>query len=217
MDSHVAGGHDHQRLLSLATVGLIIVLFPLPQRPSTPPRVVITGAGIVTALGADWESNAEGFRVGRTVFRPVTLFDVSRQRVKTAAELDLPEALPPTHLTGREERRLSRAGRLLLLAGEQAWRQAGWSPSQNLPVVLGTTSGGMSMGEAYYRQAIDQPLIRRGQLTRVVQYQVQRQALELTRAFRISGPITIIANACASGANAIGHAWSCRTGLDWRI
>jgi 3-oxoacyl-[acyl-carrier-protein] synthase II len=29
----------------------------------------------------------------------------------------------------------------------------------------------------------------------------------LTRAFRFSGPITIIANACASGANAIGHAW----------
>jgi len=66
----------------------------------------------------------------------------------------------------------------------------------------------MSMGEAYYRQAISQPNFRRGQLTRVVQYQSQRQALELTRALGFSGPITIIANACASGANAIGHAWS---------
>jgi 3-oxoacyl-[acyl-carrier-protein] synthase II len=42
----------------------------------------------------------------------------------------------------------------------------------------------------------------------MVQYHAQRQALEVTRAFGISGPITIIANACASGANAIGHAWS---------
>lgn len=64
------------------------------------------------------------------------------------------------------------------------------------------------MGEAYYRQAIGQPRQRRGQLNRVIQYQVQRQALDLTRAFGFTGPITIIANACASGTNAIGHAWS---------
>jgi 3-oxoacyl-[acyl-carrier-protein] synthase II len=36
----------------------------------------------VTALGLGWKKNAEGFRAGKTAFRPVTLFDVSRQRVK---------------------------------------------------------------------------------------------------------------------------------------
>src|SRR4029453_16281320 len=39
------------------------------------------------------------------------------------------------------------------------------------------------------------------------QYQAQRQVLDLADAFGFRGPITIIANACASGANAIGHAW----------
>src|SRR5207245_9690189 len=43
--------------------------------------------------------------------------------------------------------------------------------------------------------------------TRVIHYQAQRQALDLAEAFGFTGPITIIANACASGANAIGHAW----------
>src|SRR5204862_4736749 len=38
-------------------------------------------------------------------------------------------------------------------------------------------------------------------------YQPQAQALQLQNALGLSGPITIIANACASGANAIGHAW----------
>ena len=100
---------------------------------------MITGAGIVTALGLDWKGNAEGFRSGRTAFRPVTLFDVSRQRVKTAAEVDLPDTFPSTGLSQRETARLDRASTLLLLAAHEAWIQSGWEPSANLPGVLGTT------------------------------------------------------------------------------
>lgn len=139
--------------------------------------------------------------------RPVTLFDVSRQRVKTAAQVDLPESLPATHLSPREVRRMDRAAKLLVLAAREAWKQSGWEASENLPLVLGTTSGGMSLGEAYYRQAIGTPGKDAGQMRRVQNYQAQRQALDVVDAFEFSGPITIIANACASGANSIGHAW----------
>jgi len=169
--------------------------------------VVITGAGIVTALGVGWWENVEGFRVGRVAIRPVTLFDVSRQRVKVAGEAELPPGLPETLLPTRHVRRLDRAAKLLLRAAHEAWQQSGWKPSEDLPVVLGTTSGGMSLGQDYYRQAICAPHSRRRQPTRVIHYQAQRQALDLADAFGFTGPITIIANACASGANAIGHAW----------
>ena len=63
-------------------------------RSRKPARIVVTGAGVVTPLGLGWKINAEGFRAGRTAFRPVSLFDASRQRVKTAAEMDLPPAFP---------------------------------------------------------------------------------------------------------------------------
>ena len=53
------------------------------------PRVVVSGVGIITALGRGWNDNAAGFRSGRVAMRPVTLFDVSRQRVKVAAEVEL--------------------------------------------------------------------------------------------------------------------------------
>jgi 3-oxoacyl-[acyl-carrier-protein] synthase II len=41
----------------------------------------------------------------------------------------------------------------------------------------------------------------------VVRYQTQQQVADLGRALRIQTEPTIISNACASGANAIGHAW----------
>jgi len=183
------------------------VLFPLAHQAGSPPRVVVTGAGVVTALGIGWKTNAEGFRVGRVAVRPVTLFDASRQRVKVAAEVDIPEALPATRLDPRTLRRMDRAGKLLLLAGHEAWSQSGWEPAEHLPVVLGTTSGGMGLGQSYYQQAILPPHSHRQQATRIYQYQAQRQAVNLLDAFGFRGPITIIGNACASGANAIGHAW----------
>ncbi len=48
---------------------------------------------------------------------------------------------------------------------------------------------------------------KRRQATRVVHYQVQQQGLNLCNAFGFQGSLTTISNACASGANAIGHAW----------
>jgi 3-oxoacyl-[acyl-carrier-protein] synthase II len=163
---------------------------------------------MVTALGLDWTSNREGFRSGRIAFEPVTLFDVSRHRVKKAAAVPLPQSLAPIgKLSLRSWNRLDRAARMLLIATEEAWTQSGWNRSGKIPVILGTTSGGMSLGETYYRQTQQLPGCHRRQPSRVIHYLAHRQGLDLLEAFGISGPVTIIANACASGANAIGHAW----------
>ncbi len=195
-----------------------VVLFPPPKKTSELNRVAITGAGIVTGFGLGWKKNSEGFRLGKTAFRGVTLFDVSRQRVKTAAEVDLPEKFPKTFLSERHLARTDRAAKILLVAAHEAWQQARWTPSENIPIVLGTTSGGMSLGENYFRQATTQPHFHHQQASRIVHYQAQRQALDLCDAFGFSGPITLIGNACASGANAIGHAWELiRTGQAERV
>jgi 3-oxoacyl-[acyl-carrier-protein] synthase II len=102
---------------------------------------------------------------------------------------------------------MDRAGRLLLHAAHEAWTQAGWEASEDLPLVLGTTSGGTAHGEEYYRHAVAYPRRGKGQVVRVAQYVLQRQALDLCEAFGFTGPIQLVANACASGANAIGLAF----------
>lgn len=183
------------------------MLFPAISSLQTSSRVVVTGAGIITAFGYGWKPNAEGFRTGRSAFRTVSLFDIRRHRVKRAAEVDLPPALPPTRLTSKQIARLDRAASLLLFAACDAWQQAGWKPTENLPVVLGTSAGGMSLCEAYFRQAVETPGCHRKQPTRAVHCQAHVQARMVLDALDFGGPITIISNTCASGTNAVGHAW----------
>jgi 3-oxoacyl-[acyl-carrier-protein] synthase II len=65
----------------------------------------------------------------------------------------------------------------------------------------------MALGEAYFRQATQQPESHTEQPTRSAHYQAQVQARTLEDALGFRGPVTILSNACATGTNAIGHAW----------
>lgn len=167
---------------------------------------MVTGVGVISPLGRGWHANQDGFRSGRRQLQPVSLFDVSRHRVKWAAQAELPASIPFGKLGTRAPARLDRAAKLLLTAADEAWRQARLDGTKELPVVLGTTSGGMSLGQDYYRRAIEEPARVTRQPSRVFHYLAHCQALSLAQAFDFQGPVTIIANACASGSNAIGHA-----------
>lgn len=154
-------------------------------------------------MGRDLAENAEGFRTGRMAFRPVDLFDVSRQRVGTAGQAPEPEK--PSSWGRRQWDRMDRGSRLALSAAREAMANAGLGGGA-MPVVVGTSAGAMPIGEAYYLQAVGGKS-RRGQFTRVESYQTSRQMACLMRSLGVSGPLRIVSNACASGANAIGHAY----------
>lgn len=181
------------------------MLYP-PPAPNARHRVVVTGLGVVTAHGIGWEKNAEGFRWGKTAFKPVSIFDVSRQRVQKAGEVDLSNEIPSDRLSVRKWERMERAAKLLFIAADEALRQSAWSPGK-IPLVFATTSGGMSRGEEFFRAANAYPSTSKWQPTRVSYYLAQKQLLEVAAAYRLEGPLTIVANACAAGANAIGHAY----------
>ena len=142
-------------------------------------------------MGLGWAANAEGFRAGRAALRPVTLFDTSQQRAHQAGEVMLPDEIDPRKLSQRERTRLDRASNLLLHAGYEAWDQAGWGDAERaapMPTIIGTSAGGMALGEAYYKQALQTPHQRHGQTTRVNHYQPQSQGLEFTESARHHWP-----------------------------
>jgi 3-oxoacyl-[acyl-carrier-protein] synthase II len=83
--------------------------------------------------------------------------------------------------------------------------------------VIGTTSGGMSYGERYYRSLFQAGDLRHSP-TWIANYPAQKPVIDAQETFGISSPCLVIANACASGTNAIGHAFECvRSGRYGRV
>ena len=76
----------------------------------------------------------------------------------------------------------------------------------------------MSFGEQYYR-ALQQPGICATRLPSwIANYPPQKPAIDALEACGLASPCQVIANACASGTNAIGHAFECiRSGRYERV
>ena len=93
-------------------------------------------------------------------------------------------------------------------------QQPGFNPELT---VVGTTSGGMSYGERYYR-SLNRGEDLRHAPTWIANYPAQKPVIDAQTAFGISAPCQVIANACASGTNAVGHAFECvRSGRYQRV
>lgn len=153
---------------------------------------------MVSPLGMDVAENTARLRDGRAAFSPVTIFDVSKQRVGTAGQVSLPETGFPAHM--------DRGTRMAWLAAREAMALAGLSGGA-MPMIVGTSAAAMPLGEDYYRAAVSGGEKRSKQLERVEFYQAQRQMRGMAELLEIDGRIRIVSNACASGANAIGQAF----------
>jgi 3-oxoacyl-[acyl-carrier-protein] synthase II len=169
------------------------------------PRVVVTGMGCVTPLGGNLGATWTALLDGTNAFEDLALFDVAGYRGRRAAACPLPG--PPRSLSEKASSRLPRAARLLLPAFGEALAMAGLAAFDGLPLSFSTTAGGMEFGEEFLRELIRH---RRARFAKIARYHPQQQMLDVQRTFGFeAGPTFLIANSCASGANAIGHA------LDW--
>src|SRR6478609_9882667 len=135
---------------------------------------------MISPMGRDVAENTAGFRAGRMAFSPVTLFDVSRQRVGTAGQADLPETAPDAGISPKAWSRMDRGTRLAWLAAREALADAGLSGG-TMPMVVGTSAAAMPIGEEYFQQALAMTATRGSQLRRVELYQAQRQMTDMAR------------------------------------
>ncbi len=156
------------------------------NRKNISARVGVVAAGVVSPLGFGLTETLDSLRNSRNSISPVTRFSVGQCRCKTAGQVS-DDRLLAIQAEVPRSRRLHRASHMMIQAlAEVVAQEPHFEPELT---VIGTTSGGMSYGEHYYRSL--------------------RQAGDLRHA---------IANACASGTNAIGHAFECvRSGRYQRV
>lgn len=176
-------------------------------------RVAVVAAGIISPLGAGLDETLDSLRSARDCVTPVRQFNVERCRCKTAAQV--PEASLPPPKSSPASGRLHPASLMMIRALEEALKHdRGFRPELT---VIGTTSGGMSFGERYYRSLTDHQSMRRAPRW-IANYSPQKPVLDALDAFEIQSPCQVIANACASGTNALGHAFQCiRSGRYRRV
>jgi 3-oxoacyl-[acyl-carrier-protein] synthase II len=177
-------------------------------------RVAVVAAGVVSPLGFGLSETLDSLREARDCVNGVTRFSVTGCRCKTAGQLP-DERLLDRRCNGAHARRRHRASHMVIQAlGEALTQEPQFKPELT---VVGTTSGGMSYGEDYFRSLNRNSSLRHSP-TWIANYPAQKPVIDAQEAFGISAPCQVIANACASGTNAIGHAFECvRSGRYQRL
>ena len=176
-------------------------------------RVAVIAAGVISPLGRGLNSTLAALKANQDCISPVSRFDVAKCRCKTAGQIPDGWLKPQKNLP--KASRLHRASRMMIAALSELHDQdSSFEPELS---VIGTTSGGMSFGENYYRALHRHSPLRRSPGW-LANYPPQKPVIDAQEAHGISAPCQIIANACASGTNAIGHAFECvRSGKFQRV
>ena len=184
------------------------------NRRITTARVAVVAAGVVSPLGFGLRETLDSLQEARDCITRVTRFSVAECRCKTAGQVSDERLLSNRSKAGRAQR-LHRASHMMISAlGEALAQSPQFKPELT---IVGTTSGGMSYGEDYLR-ALNRHVSLRHSPTWIANYPAQKPVLDAQETFGISAPCQIIANACASGTNAIGHAFECvRSGRYQRV
>jgi 3-oxoacyl-[acyl-carrier-protein] synthase II len=170
-------------------------------------RVVITGLGVVSAVGNNlpefWDSLVEG----KDGTKGITAFDASAYRTKIAAEVS--HLRPEEHFSKKEIRRLSRCDQFGLIAFREAWRSAcfhqGSGDKERIGVVLGAGSGGILSVEKYFRDFYQG---RKGSSpSLLISYSLATTTDHIAIESGLRGPRTTTATVCSSSSVSIGVAY----------
>jgi|DewCreStandDraft_2_1066082.scaffolds.fasta_scaffold00147_20 beta-ketoacyl-acyl-carrier-protein synthase II len=171
-------------------------------------RVVVTGLGVISAVGQTAEEFFENLVRARSGVGEITRFPTEALTVKVAAEVKAFD--PSAHFTTKEMGLLDRFTQFALVAARQALADAGFSPTEaeheRFGVAIGTSFGGMTTLEAGYERLYGERNLRLHPLT-IPRIMYNAAASHLSMFFSARGPILAISTACASGAQAIGWAY----------
>ncbi len=170
-------------------------------------RVVITGMGLVTALGESLDTVWDSLIAGKSGVRVVNSFDTSKYPVKIGGEVDY----DPTRLIDkREAKRMDRFSQFAMTAGIDAFNDSGLDLESlnrdRCGCIVGSGIGGLSTIEQEHKKIIEKGPDRVSPFC-VPKLMVNACSANLAIYYKFRGANHSIVTACASAAHAIGHAY----------
>ena len=170
-------------------------------------RVVVTGLGVVSAVGIRTAEFWNALVEGKNGTKPITAFDASPYRTKIAAEVS--SLRPGDHFSKKEMRRLSRCDQFGLVAFREAWKSADLDQEsldrERVGVILGAGSGGILTVESYFRAFHGGS--KNPSPSLLVSYSLATTTDLIAIESGLRGPRTTTATVCSSSAASIGVAY----------
>ena len=176
---------------------------------STERRVVVTGLGVVSALGLDIDTFWNNLIAGRCGIDKITAFDVSKYDCQIAAEVknfDPAPAFP----SPKEIRRTDRFAQFGVYAGYEALKDAGLDLDRldrdETGVFIGSGIGGLYTVEEQHKILLSKGPGRLSPF--LIPMLILNMASGLFSMFyKLRGPNLATCSACATSTHAIGEAW----------
>jgi 3-oxoacyl-[acyl-carrier-protein] synthase II len=173
-------------------------------------RVVITGTGLLTAVGKDVQSNWASLLAGVSGAAPVSQFDASDFPVRFACEVK--DFDPAEYIDRKEAKRTDRYAQLAIAASVQAMREAGLDADlgsvdpETFGVIIGSGIGGIGTFEEQHGRFFEKGPGRVSPFF-VPMFIADIAAGLVSIRYGAKGPNYATVSACASGAHAIGNAF----------
>ncbi len=168
-------------------------------------RVVVTGVGMLSAVGVGREATWQALLAGTNGIRPITRVETEDLPTRVAGEV--PEFDLSTYLDRKEAKLMDRFTHLAVMAAGEALEHSGLdvaADADEIGCMIGSGIGGMETLEQEFKVFFEKP-------TRVSPFLVpmfipDMAAGQTSIRFGLRGPNFNTVSACASGADAIGTA-----------
>ena len=171
-------------------------------------RVVVTGMGMVSAVGNDLPTFWQSLKAGRCGIGPVTIFDTSAYRSHNGGEVK--GLSPENHFTLRDLRRLSRCDQFGIIAAREALQDSGIEKAEidreRFGIILGADSGGIFSVEQYFR-ALYTHASKRPSPSLLLSFSLATTTDHIAQEFDLRGPRTTTATVCSSSSAAVAFAY----------
>ena len=180
-------------------------------------KVMITGIGMLTAVGNGREASWESIKAGKPGVGKITKFDPSRCTCQVAAEVKgfNEWAIGGGLLDKREARHMALFSQYAVATAKEAWQDAGFgikgTEGANLPdmdrvgTILGVGIGGLEITDESFRTLFDKGPDRLSPLA-IPELIANEGAGNIAIALGAKGPCQVVTTACASSTDAIGFA-----------